>query len=148
MPCLDTTEHVLDAKFRAVLPASVRPLYLDGGVLTLWAGPCLAVFTPGAFADWRDVVTGQLAESKFEDAGAHVRYVSARSAPFKVDVQGRFIVPDRLRQAAAIERTITITGAGNRMELWSSAIYHGSVDVAEMEQNITFLQATYDLPRS
>lgn len=145
VPYLDTTEHVLDAKFRVVVPATVRPLYVEGGVLSLWAGPCVAAFTPEAFLEWRTFITGQLAASGFDDPGAHVRYVNARSTPFKPDIQGRFLLPDRLRLAAGIDRTVTITGAGNRMELWSSATYLGQVDTAEMDQNIAFLQATYDL---
>jgi len=145
---VDTFEHVLDAKGRAVLPTSLRPPFAEGAVVTLWDGPCLAVFTPAGFEDWRTFLAGQLPSSGFDNLGAHVRYVNARSAAFRPDGQGRFVLPDRLRHAAGIERTITITGAGNRVELWNPASYPGGIDTEEMEQNITFLQATYDLPRT
>ncbi len=140
----DAVRHGLDAKSRAVLPAAVRPAFADGGFLTVWVGPCVAAFPPAAFSAWVERIRAQLATSGFDDPAAHVRYAHARSAPFRPDLQGRFVLPDRFREAAGIDREVTVVGVGDRVELWDPATYGRDLD--ELEQNISFLQSTYDLP--
>ncbi len=144
LPLTDAVDHGLDVKSRAVLPAAVRPAFLEGGFLTMWVGPCVAAFPATSFTTWVDRIRGQLATSGFDDPAAHVRYVHARSARFRPDLQGRFVLPDRFREAAGIEREVTVVGVGDRVELWDTATYGRDLD--ELEQNISFLQSTYDLP--
>ncbi len=37
----------------------------------------------------------------------------------KLDRQGRFVLPQKLRDLARIETEVVLVGAGNRIELWS-----------------------------
>ena len=37
----------------------------------------------------------------------------------KLDRQGRFVLPQKLRDLARIESEVVLVGAGNRIELWS-----------------------------
>ncbi len=44
-------------------------------------------------------------------------YGSAYEA--KLDKQGRFVLPQKLREYAGIEAEVVLVGAGSRIELWS-----------------------------
>ena len=142
-PFVDTIEHTLDSKARITLPASVRGAFADGGVLTLWNGPCIAALTPAGFDQWIKHLQAVMPDTGFENQGAHLRYAHSQASQFKPDVQGRFQLADRLRFAAGIDREVTIVGAGARVEMWNPATY--GLDLAEYKQNIEFLQDRFDL---
>ena len=143
LPFTDTVEHSLDAKYRVVLPAGVRPAFGAGGMLTVWDGPCVAVLTAPGFRSWVDHLRRVLPGSGFDDPNTHVKLAHAQAATFKPDAQGRFLLPERFRFAAGIDRALTVIGVGSRIELWNPATYGRDLD--ELRQNLAFLQSSYDL---
>jgi MraZ protein len=143
LPFTGRYQHTLDAKGRIVLPAPFRGVFAAGGHLTLWQGPCVAILPPAEFRRWVETTRAQLEESGFEDPAGLLRQLHLRSATFRPDSQGRFLLPEDLRAAVGIERDITVVGNDARLELWRPGVE--SPDAAEHEQNIGFFQGTYDL---
>ena len=142
-PFVDTLELTLATKVRITLPASIRPAFADGGLLVMWKGPCIALLTAAGFDDWIAHLRNVIPAAGYDEPGGHIRYAHAQASRFKPDVQGRFILADRLRFAAAIDRDITVVGAGSRVELWNPATY--GADLGEFRQNLEFHQDEFDL---
>jgi len=142
-PFVDTVEHGLDSKSRITLPAAMRPAFVDGGLLTLFKGPCVAVMTDAGFARWIAHLKAVLPTAGYADPAAHIRTAYAQASRFRPDVQGRFALADRLRHAAGIDREVTIVGAGARIELWNPATY--GLDLPEWTENLAFHQDAFDL---
>jgi MraZ protein len=139
----DTVEQAVDAKFRVTLPASARAAFVEtGGVLTPWPGPCVAAMTAQGFERYVEQLRKRLPGSGFDNPGAHLSLAHAQSVSFKPDIQGRFIVPERLRHFAGIDREVTVVGAGSRVEFWNPATY--GLDLDDMRQNLAHVQGDID----
>jgi MraZ protein len=138
----DTVEQAVDAKFRVALPASARTAFAPGGVLTPWPGPCVAAMTAEGFDRYVEQLRRRLPASGFDNPGAHLSLAHAQAAGFKPDIQGRFLLPERLRHAAGIDRDVTVVGAGSRVEFWNPATY--GLDLDDVRQNLAFLQGDID----
>ncbi len=39
------------------------------------------------------------------------------------DPQGRIVIPQELKEYAGLERDVTLTGLGNRIEVWNAGRY-------------------------
>jgi len=143
LPFVDTNEHALDAKLRLTLPSGVRADFVDGGLLVLWSGPCIAVLTEAGFARWIRFARQAIPAAGYDDPAGTIRYAHSQASRFKPDVQGRFQLADRLRFAVGIDRDVTIVGAGSRLELWNPATY--GADLVEHRANLAFHQDQYDL---
>jgi MraZ protein len=139
----DTVEQAVDAKFRVTLPATSRAVFVDeGGVLTPWPGPCVAAMTASGFERYIEALKRRLPATGFEKPGAHLSLAHAQAVSFRPDAQGRFLLPERLRFAAGIDREVTVVGAGSRVEFWNPATY--GLDLEDIRQNLAFVQADID----
>jgi MraZ protein len=139
----DTVEQAVDAKFRVTLPASARAAFVEaGGVLTPWPGPCVAAMTAQGFERYVEQLRKRLPASGYDSPGAHLSLAHAQAVSFKPDIQGRFIVPERLRHFAGIDREVTVVGAGSRVEFWNPATY--GLDLDEIRQNLVAIQSDID----
>jgi MraZ protein len=139
----DTVEQAVDAKFRVTLPASARAAFVEvGGVLTPWPGPCVAAMTAQGFERYVEQLRKRLPDSGYTNPGAHLSLAHAQAVSFKPDIQGRFIVPERLRHFAGIDRDVTVVGAGSRVEFWNPATY--GLDLDDIRQNLAHVQGLID----
>lgn len=141
-PFLDVVEHSLDAKSRLTLPAAHRAAFVDGAVLTIWRGPCLAVLTQAGYSAWIDRLKQVLPDSGLDDPSGTLVFAHTSSTRVKPDIQGRFQLPERFRTAAGIDRDVTLVGAGSRIEVWNPASY--GPDSAEHRRNLEYVQTTVD----
>ena len=85
---------------------------------------------------------GACPASGFDNPGAHLALAHAQAISFKPDIQGRFLLPERLRHPAGIDRDVTVVGAGSRVEFWNPATY--GLDLDEVRQNLAFVQGDID----
>jgi MraZ protein len=140
---VDTFEHTLDSKARLTLPPFARARFTEGGLLVPWTGPCIAAFTDAGFARWIRYARTEIRTAGYDSPGAHLAYAHAQATRFRPDAQGRFILADRVRFAADIDRDVTVVGAGNRIELWNPATYGRELE--EYQHNLRDLHDGFDL---
>jgi DNA-binding transcriptional regulator/RsmH inhibitor MraZ len=98
--------------------------------------------TAEGFDRYVEQLRRRLPASGFDNPGAHLSLAHAQAAGFKPDIQGRFLLPERLRHAAGIDRDVTVVGAGSRVEFWNPATY--GLDLDDVRQNLAFLQGDID----
>jgi MraZ protein len=115
-------EHAIDAKGRTSLPSRFRDVLAATGDprMVLTPSPfdaCLHLFPMKA---WEEFEAKIGALPQFEPNVIKLRrlYVSA-AVECEVDKQGRVLVPNSLRDHAALQKDVLWAGMGQMVELWA-----------------------------
>lgn len=111
-------KHSIDAKGRLIVPAGLRRELGDVCYVTLSMDRCLSVYSAESWEQFRARVDAlPMAQSR------RMRVVFANTAACEVDVQGRILVPQKLRDFAGLKKNVTIIGFSNHAEIWDSEEY-------------------------
>ena len=113
-------KHSIDRKGRIILPAKFREAYKESGVekffITRGLDKCNFMFSE---EEWR------AQEQKFkslsftkQQARSFNRLFFSGAIDVIPDKQGRFIIPNYLKDYASIKRDTVIIGVSNRIEIW------------------------------
>lgn len=117
--------HSIDRKGRLILPARFRDVCKENGIekffITRGLDKCIFMFSAD---EWR------LQEQKFknlpftkQESRSFNRLFFSGAADVVPDRQGRFIVPQYLKDFASIKRETIIIGISNRIEIWDSKLW-------------------------
>ena len=55
------------------------------------------------------------------------RLLIGHATESEIDSQGRFLIPNPLRDYAGIQKKIILLGQGNKFELWSESIWNKNI---------------------
>jgi MraZ protein len=115
---LGTHRYQLDPKGRISLPKGFRGSFSDGAYLTLGHDGCVFAFP---FTEWerrsQEVQSRPLSDP---EGRAYARLFFGSAESVELDVQGRLLVPQRLRARAEIGREAVVVGVQDRMEIWDA----------------------------
>ena len=100
-----------------ILPAKIRARLSGAVYLTPHLDDCLAMWTLEQFE--KEVETRQSWAERGTRERNEVRDWSAAVHEVELDRQGRMALPQQLRSYAGLEQEVLVTGAINRVELWS-----------------------------
>ncbi|MCL2050164.1 MAG: division/cell wall cluster transcriptional repressor MraZ [Lachnospiraceae bacterium] len=132
--------HTVDAKGRLIIPAKFRDSLGEEFVVSKGLDGCLFVL---ANNEWQKFVDKLLAlPTGNKDARQLTRYFLAGAENVSVDKQGRILISEVLRKAAAIDKDVVVTGYGNRIEIWSRDRWEGvmeDVDAEEIAEKMALL---------
>jgi MraZ protein len=109
-------DHILDSKYRYIVPAVFREELGDSFVITKGLDHCLFVYTR---AVWESKVAelGQL--SSTSSAARRFSRLFFSGALIAVpDKNGRVVLPENLRNHAQLKRGIVTIGVRDRLEIW------------------------------
>lgn len=116
-------DHTIDDKGRLTVPAKFREELADGLVVTRGLDQCLLIYPA---AEWYRLYE-RVSALSLTDRRARAfrrRFFSAASDAIP-DNQGRVVIPPRLREYAALNGNVVVTGAGNYIEVWSPENWEG-----------------------
>lgn len=119
----------LDDKGRLILPAKFRDELAGGVVITRGQERCLYVFAEREFDSFHERIRQAPVSSK--QARDFLRLLLSGANQERPDTQHRVTIPPALREYAGLERDLTVIGAGNRAEIWSTEAwnaYYASVE--------------------
>ena len=113
--------HTIDRKGRLILPSKFRDTakanYIDKFFITRGLDGCLFVFSED---EWRTQ------EQRFKNlsitkqqARIFNRLYFSGAVEIVFDKQGRMLIPQFLKDFAAIKRDVMIVGVSNRIEIWA-----------------------------
>lgn len=110
-------QHALDNKNRIIVPAKLREGLGNKFVITKGLDGCLYVYP---LSEW-NVLEEKLKTLPLtnKDARAFVRFFFSGACEVEVDKQGRVLIPQNLKEYAAIEKEIVSIGVLTRVEIWS-----------------------------
>lgn len=123
-------KHNMDSKGRVMMPSKFREKIKDGNfVLTRGLENCLFLYP---IKEWErlEEKMKELPLTK-KDARAFVRFLFSGASKENLDKQGRIKIPDNLLQFSKIEKEVIITGALNRIEIWSLDNWNSYIKEAE-----------------
>lgn len=130
-------KHSIDRKGRLILPAKFRDICkeyrIDRFLITRGLDKCIFMFTED---EWR------IQEQKFKSMPFTKRETRSFNRMFFSgaidaipDKQGRFIIPQYLKDYAGIKRETIVIGVSNRIEIWDKkswkAFYENSSESFE-----------------
>ena len=118
-------QHSIDRKGRLILPSRFRDVYKENGIekffVTRGLDKCNFMFSE---SEWK------LQEQKFknmpftkQETRSFNRLFFSGAVEIIPDKQGRFIVPQYLKDYAHIKRDVMIIGISNRIEIWDLKIW-------------------------
>lgn len=110
-------QHTLDGKGRVIIPSRLRDGLGERFVITRGLDRCLFVYPPSEWTRLEQKLK-QLPFTK-SDSRAFTRLFFSGAMEVEADKQGRVLIPQNLREYAAIEKEVMIIGVSNRVELWS-----------------------------
>jgi MraZ protein len=110
-------DYTMDDRGRIPVPPRYRDAFAVGPVLSQGPDPCLRLFTAANYNEQAALYTA--GEATDESARAMRRHFFANSFSIDLDAQGRILVPPPLREFAGLTRDVTISGAGEWLEIWN-----------------------------
>lgn len=113
--------HNLDDKGRLAIPIKFRNALKKGAVVTRGLDSCLFLYTR---TEWQKLAE-KLAALPISQANsrAFARLMLAGAMDVEVDKQGRVILPEYLRQFAALKKSVVVAGLYSRLEIWDVAAW-------------------------
>lgn len=107
---------------RIALPKKLRE-QIVGEDLILAKGfeQCVFVYDREDWAqEWQKQVDNPITDAKTRELK---RYVFSGAVDAVVDDQGRFVLPQSLKNYAGLDKAIVVIGAGDHVELWDSVLW-------------------------
>ena len=134
-------EHSLDAKGRLIMPAKLRESIGDTFVVTKGLDGCLFAFSITEWTNFEEKLKSLPLSDK--NARNFVRFFLSGATECEIDKQGRFLIPNNLREAAGLVKETVIIGVGTRIEIWDKEKWteynNENMSVEDIAENMTML---------
>ncbi len=113
--------HSLDIKGRVIMPAKLRQDIGEKFIITKGLDGCLFAFSQTEWFNFEEKLKTLPLSDK--NARNFVRFFLSGATECEIDKQGRFLIPNNLREAASLEKDVIIIGVGTRVEIWNKEIW-------------------------
>ena len=134
-------EHSLDAKGRLIMPAKLREDIGERFVVTKGLDGCLFAFSLTEWTNFEEKLKTLPLSNK--NSREFTRFFLSGATECEIDKQGRFLIPNNLRQVAKLEKEVIIIGVGTRIEIWNKdkwkSYSNDSISVEDIAENMTML---------
>ena len=135
-------EHSVDAKGRVIMPAKLREDIGEKFIVTKGLDGCLFAYSKTEWSNFEEKLKSLPLTNK--NARDFVRFFLSGAVECEIDKQGRFLIPNNLREYAKLEKEIIIIGVGTRIEIWNRESwkqYSSSENISpdDIAENMTML---------
>ena len=120
-------QHNIDSKGRVIIPAKYREALGETFYITCGTDGCLFVLPEDQWI----AIEEKINSMPITQAAAFQRKFYASACEGFPDKQGRVLIPQNLRDFAKLTKDVTITGAGNRLEIWDTEKWNAMQDVSD-----------------
>ena len=118
--------HTIDSKGRLIVPARFREALGDEFVITKGLDGCLFVYAEKEWQVFEEKLRSLPLTNK--NSRQFTRFFLAGAAACEVDKQGRVLIPQVLRDFAALEKDVVLVGVASRIEIWSRQLWDECMD--------------------
>ncbi len=135
-------EHSLDVKGRLIMPAKLRDSIGDSFVVTKGLDGCLFAFSKSEWANFEEKLKSLPLSNK--NSREFTRFFLSGATECEIDKQGRFLIPNNLREVAGLTKEVVIIGVGTRIEFWDKQKWNNynndeNISVEDIAENMTML---------
>ena len=132
--------HSLDGKNRLRLPPKLKKDFSSAFVLTCGADGCIYILPKEKFDS---LFSSSLSAPLFNSKSQHsLRLLFSKAVEAQEDSQGRFLLPQSLKEYADIQKEVYFVGVGNRVEIWSKEKWE------EYSKDVTFDKLSKELEKN
>jgi len=138
-----TYDHNIDDKYRITFPARFREQVGDGAFIIRGFDDNLVVMTSVRFNALADKINAL----SFGDPEARElqRFLFGNACEIEFDKNGRFIIPQNLREFAHLNGEATVVGAGDKIEIWAPALHNQRDERFKQPNAAAELARKYDI---
>lgn len=132
--------HALDEKGRIRVPSKLKTGITGAYVITKGIDNCLYIFNKTYF----ETEFLSKIDSVFPYASSgnkSVRAILSSTFDVEEDTQGRFVIPNSLKEYAKIVKNVVSVGVGNRIEIWDSALWDSYSNETSFEEAVKELNS-------
>lgn len=135
-------EHSLDVKGRLIMPAKLRDSIGDSFVVTKGLDGCLFAFSMEEWAHFEEKLKSLPLSNR--NSREFTRFFLSGATECEIDKQGRFLIPNNLRETAGLTKEVVIIGVGTRIEIWDKEKWNSynsdeNISVEDIAENMTML---------
>ena len=135
-------EHSLDAKGRLIMPAKLRESIGDSFVVTKGLDGCLFAFSAEEWSNFEEKLKALPLSNR--NSREFTRFFLSGASECEIDKQGRFLIPNNLRESASLQKDVVIIGVGTRIEIWDREKWNSynsseNITVEDIAENMTNL---------
>lgn len=135
-------EHALDAKGRLIMPAKLRESIGESFVVTKGLDGCLFAFSKTEWGNFEEKLKALPLSNR--NSREFTRFFLSGATECEIDKQGRFLIPNNLREAANLQKDVVIIGVGTRIEFWDKEKWKSynsddNISVEDIAENMTML---------
>ncbi len=123
--------HTIDEKGRIIVPSRFREDLGDSFVVTQGLDGCLFVYSN---EEWENFVKGLRNLPGNSEGRKLQRYFMAGAITCEVDKQGRILIPQKLRDQAALKKEVVFVGVLSKIEIWSKERYEENNSYDNMDE--------------
>ncbi len=124
--------HTIDAKGRLIIPSKFREILGDAFVVTKGLDGCLFVYDNEEWKRFEEKLRSLPITNK--EARQFVRFFLAGATEAEVDKQGRILIPNVLREFAALTKDVVLVGVGSRIEIWGKERFEDAAAFEDMDE--------------
>ncbi len=112
--------HSIDAKGRVTIPAKFREDLGEKFVITRGLfGQCVTAYS---YERWQSIYERLMNISLTDKLGMQVQaWILGNANECEVDKMGRILIPQPLKSLVGLEKDVTVTGLGSRVEIRSNS---------------------------
>jgi MraZ protein len=127
--------HGIDSKGRLILPARLREVAKENGIekfyVTRGLDKCIFMFGE---QEWHQQENKFKSLSFTKQQARHFnRMFFSGAVEVMPDRQGRFIIPDYLKDFAGIKKDAVVIGVANRIEIWNTATWQAFFNTTSID---------------
>lgn len=131
--------HNIDDKGRLIIPRKLRAV---GNLFVASKGldGCIFIFPKSEWEKFQEKLRTLPISNK--NARTFTRFFLASAYECELDKQGRFILPDTLKEFAKIDKSVVVVGMDTRLEIWDQEIWKKKTEELssdEIAENMEFL---------
>ena len=130
----DSYEHKIDAKGRLFIPSALRAELGEVFHVLILNEDCINAYPNNSWRRFMDKV-----ESLPIRKQPKMRPIFANASKCELDSQGRFLLPQKLRDRVGIEKDVTVIGAGALVQIWDTVKYNKVIEQESTLENLNDL---------
>ena len=132
----DTFEHKIDAKGRLFIPSVLRNELGEVFYVIISDEDCLTAYSRESWDRFLEKVRAMPTRQQ-----RRMRPFFSNAAKCELDSQGRFLLPQKLRDRTGLQKDVSVVGCGTFVQIWDTEIYR---QIAEQESKPENLAAVMD----
>jgi len=128
---VDNYEYKIDAKGRVFIPASMREDLGEVFYVTISQEHCLNAYSLEGWERFRSIVN-ELPMGK----QPKMRPFFSNAKKCELDSQGRFVLPQKLRDRVGIDKEVTVSGMGTVVQFWDTESFRAINEQESTPENL------------